>query len=157
MLISFFKYLKKHSYKILKSLAEFFAYPLFKYFKKAYLQNLEKSSTIFLLIPFFKYLKKHTYKILKNLAPFFADTLFQIFKHLRQFFKYLKKACLQISKYLFHTDNNFKGNNLHKNHYTNNSHKNHHKHKAKYIIIVCIPKIIIKKFLLFYKKKFIII
>ena len=39
-----------------------------------------------------------------------------------------------------------------KDHYTNNFHKNHHKHKAKYIIIACIPKIIIKKFLLFYKK-----
>ena len=37
-----------------------------------------------------------------------------------------------------------------KNHYTNNFHKNHHKHKAKYIIIACIPKIIIKKFLLFF-------
>ena len=92
MLISFFKYLKKHSYKILKSLAEFFAYPLFKYFKKAYLQNLEKSSTIFLLIPFFKYLKKHTYKILKNLAQFFCSyPFFKYLKYLRQFFKYLKK------------------------------------------------------------------
>ena len=50
------------------------------------------------------------------MAQFFAYPLFQI----------LKKEYLQISKYPFHTNNNFKGNNLHKNHYTNNSHKNHY-------------------------------
>ena len=117
MLISFFKYLKKHSYKILKSLAEFFAYPLFKYFKKAYLQNLEKSSTIFLLIPFFKYLKKHTYK---SQNSFFI--LIIIFKETI----YIKTILQTISI------------------------KNDHKHKGKYIIIACIPKIIIKNFLLFF-------
>ena len=49
------------------------------------------------------------------MAQFFAYPLFQI----------LKKEYLQISKYPFHT-NNFKRNNLHKDHYTNNSHKNHY-------------------------------
>ena len=112
----FFKYLEKHTYEVLKILAQFFAYTLFQIFKKAYLQNLKKPSTIFLFIPFFKYLKKHTYKILKNLAQFFwlypssnikksifpnlkkneaqfffLLPFFQIFKYLRQFFKYLKK------------------------------------------------------------------
>ena len=52
------------------------------------------------------------------LIPFF-----QIFKIPETIFQIFKKAYLQISKYLFHTDNDFEGNNLHKNHYTNNSHK----------------------------------
>ena len=41
-------------------------------------------------------------------------------------FQIFKKAYLRISKHPFHTNNSFKGNNLHKNHYTNNSHKNHY-------------------------------
>ena len=143
--------------QILKYLAQFFAYSLFQISKK----YTYKSYHIFFLIPFFKYLKstltnpsavfcllsfsniKQVYlQILKNLAQFFAYSLFQIFK----------KAYLQIWKYSFHTDNNFKGNNPHKNNHTNNFHKTHYKHKAEYIITACIPKITIKNFLLFYKK-----
>ena len=68
-----------------------------------------------MLIPFSN-IKKAYLQILKNLVQFFAYPLFQI----------LKKEYLQISKYPFHTNNNFKGNNLHKKHHTNNSHKNHY-------------------------------
>ena len=98
-----FQIFKKHTYNILKNLAQFFAHTLFQILKKVYLQISKIPGTIFLLIPFFQIFK-------------IPETIFQIFK----------KAYLQISKYLFHTDNNFKGNNLHKNHYTNNSHKNHY-------------------------------
>ena len=49
----------------------------------------------------FQILEKVYLQVLKNLAQFFAYPLFQILK-----------------KYPFH-NNDFKGNNLHKNHYTN--------------------------------------
>ena len=63
--------------------------------------NLKIPGKMFLLITFFKYLK-----------------------YLRQSFKYLKKANLQILKHPIHANNNFKGNNLHKKEdYTNNSRK----------------------------------
>ena len=52
------------------------------------------------------------------------------------FLKYQKKDTYKSENTLFHTNNNFKGNNSHKNHhiltvriknhYTNNSHKNHY-------------------------------
>ena len=53
----------------------------------------------------------HTYKSQNTWHSFFAHPLFDI----------LKKAYLQISKHPFYTNNNndFKGNNLHKNKYTN--------------------------------------
>ena len=61
-------HIKKRTYKILKNLAQFLClYPFFQIFYKAYLQNLKKPSTIFLLTPFFKYFKKHTYKSQKHL------------------------------------------------------------------------------------------
>ena len=70
-------------------------------------------------------MKKHTYKSENTWASFFAH----------RFFKYQKKHTYESQNTLFHTNNNFKGNNLHKNHrilticiknhYTNNSHKNH--------------------------------
>ena len=91
MLIPFFKYFKKHTYKILKKLAQFFVYPFFLIIKKVYLQILKKPSTIF-AYTLFQILKKVYLQILKKpstivlLIPFF-----QIFKYLRQFFKYLKK------------------------------------------------------------------
>ena len=84
-------------------------------------------------------LKNHTYESQNTWHRFFAYLLFQILKkeylriskYLAQIFclspfSNIKKAYLQISKYPFHTNNNFKGNNLHKNHYTNNSHKNNY-------------------------------
>ena len=89
--------------------------PFFQIFKKAYLKNLTKPSTIFCLSPFLN-IKKRIFTNLKNTwNNFFAYTLFQIlkkvylqilkkpstivllipffqiFKYLRQFFKYLKK------------------------------------------------------------------
>ena len=77
--------------------------------------------------------------MLKILAQFFCSSLFQILRNsiltnpkklnavfCLFLFQILKKAYIQISKYPFHTNNNFKGNKLHKNHYTNNSHKNHY-------------------------------
>ena len=86
----------------------------------------------FLLIPFFKYLKKHTYESENTLDNFLLIAIFEIFE----------KAYLQISKYLFHIDNNFKRSNPHKNHYTNNFRKNHYRHKAKYIITDVYQKLI---------------
>ena len=88
-------------------------------------------------------------RILKYLAQFFRSSLFQI----------LKKHTYKSQNTPFHTNNNFKGNNLHKNHYTNNSHKTIiqiDKHKAKDIITACIPKLFLKIFTI-YKKFFIII
>ena len=42
-------------------------------------------------------------------------------------FSDIKKSIVTKSQNtLFHTNNNFKENNLYKNHYTNNSHKNHY-------------------------------
>ena len=63
----------------------------------------------------FSNIKKAYLQILKNLAQFSADPLFSN----------IKKEYLPISKYPFDT-NNFKGDNLRKDHYTNNSHKNHY-------------------------------
>ena len=108
MLILFFKYLEKHTYKSQNTLDNF------------------------LLISFFKYLKKHTYESENTLDNFLLIAIFEIFE----------KAYLQISKYLFHIDNNFKRSNPHKNHYTNNFRKNHYRHKAKYIITDVYQKLI---------------
>ena len=104
--------------------------------KKGILTNLKKTWPSFLLIPFSD-IKKVYLQILKNMAQF----LLILFSNITN----LKNTA-------FYTNNN-----LHKNHYTNNSHKNHYKHKAKYIITACIPKITIKNFLLFYKKIYIYI
>ena len=65
-----------------------------------------------MLIPFLDIKKVY----LQILAQFFAYSLFQI----------LKKVYLQILKWPFHPNNNFKGNNPHKDHYTSNSHKNNY-------------------------------
>ena len=67
-------------------------------------------------------------QILKSLAQFFAFPIFQI-----------------LEKYPFH-NKNFKGNNLFKTIIQIS------KHKAKYLITACIPKITIKNFYFFFKK-----
>ena len=74
----------------------------FSNIKKKHTYKSEKTWRNFLLIPFLN-IKKAYLQILKNLGHFFAYPFFQI----------LKKEYLQISKYPFHTNNNFKGNNLH--------------------------------------------
>ena len=81
LIISFFNYLKKHTYKSENTWESIFARPLFEVFKKSYLRISKIPGTIFLLIPSFRYLKI----ILKNLnIPW---TIFL----LMPFFNYLKK------------------------------------------------------------------
>ena len=80
-----------------------------------------------MLIPF-SIIKKVYLQILKNLAQFFAYPLFQI----------SKKEYLQISKYAFHT-NNFKGTIIQT--ILIKTIIQIDKHKAKYIITACIPKL----------------
>ena len=152
----FFKYLKKHTYeskntwdnfllipfwnmkylRIWKYLRQFFAYPLFKYLKKHTYES-ENTWDNVLLMPFFKYLKKHTYESENTwgsflLIPFSNIKYLRIWKYILQILRILKtplfilitiyiKTIIQIDK-----------------------------HKAKYIITVCIPKIVIKNFLLFF-------
>ena len=106
----------------------------FSNIKKAYLQILKKPSTIFLLIPFSN-IKKAYLQILKNLAQFFWSSLFQILK--KHTYKsqntlfiliiilketiYIKTIIQTILiKTIIQID----------------------KHKAKYIIAVCIPILI---------------
>ena len=82
---------------------------------KSILTNLKTPGTMFLLIPFSNIKKS----ILTNLK--IPCTIFLLIP------SNIKKAHLRISKHPFHANtNNFKGNNLHKNHYTNNSHKNNY-------------------------------
>ena len=61
----------------------------------------------------------------------------------------IKKQYLQISKCLFHTNNNFKGNNLNKQTILIKTIIQIDKHKVKYIIIACIPIIIINSYFFF--------
>ena len=75
--------------------------------------NLKIPGTDFLLITFSNIKKKHTYESQNNWHSFLAYLLFQI----------LKKHTYESPNTAFHTNNNFKENNLYKNHYTNNSHK----------------------------------
>ena len=105
------------------------------------LQNLKKPSTIFLLIPFFKYLKK---AYLQNLEK--PSTIFLLIP----FFKYLKKHTYKSQNSFFILIIIFKETIYIKTILQTISIKNDHKHKGKYIIIACIPKIIIKNFLLFF-------
>ena len=51
-----------------------------------------------------------------------SDTQDSFFSH--TLFKYLKKHTYESENTPFHTNNNFKGNNLYKNHYTNNCYNN---------------------------------
>ena len=106
----------------------------FKY-QKSILTNFKKPGPIFCLLPFSN-VKKSIFTNLKNPGPIFCLPPFSN----------IKKVYLQISKYPFHANNNFKGNNLHKNHYTNNSHKNHYEHKAKIYNYCMYTQITIKKF-----------
>ena len=80
LLIPFFKYLKKQTYKSEKCLGQFIcSYTLSNIYKSLVL-NLEIPGTMFLLILYFKYLKKHTYQSENFWDNLFAHTLFQIFK-----------------------------------------------------------------------------
>ena len=91
-----------------------------------------------MLIPFSN-IKKAYLQISKYLAQFFCSSPFQIIKKaylqilkylavflLIAFLKIVKKYTYESQNTPFHTKNNFKGNNSHKNHYTNNSHKNNY-------------------------------
>ena len=90
-------------------MAQFFYSSPFSNIKKSILTNLKIPGTVFLLIPFSN-IKKSILTNLKIPGSFFAHPLFQI----------LQKEYLRISKHPFNTNNNnFKGNNLHKNHCTN--------------------------------------
>ena len=65
----------------------------------------------------FQILKKAFLRISKYLTQIFCSSLFQI----------LKKHTYESQNTSFRTNNNnLKGNNLHKHHYTNNCHKNHY-------------------------------
>ena len=76
--------------------------------------------------------------------------LIPLFKYLKSILTNFKiPGTIFCSYLLFHTDKNPKRNNPHKNHHVNNSRKNHNKHKAKYVIVVCIPKLLWKMFSLF--------
>ena len=77
--------------------------------------NLKIPGRVFFCLSLFQIFKKAYLRIRKYLGQFFAHTLF----------KYLKKHSYESEDTSFHT-NNFKGNNLYKNHYTNNSHKNYY-------------------------------
>ena len=114
-----------------------------------YLQILKIHGTIFLLVPFFKYFKSILTNLKKPNKIFLLIPFFKYLKYLRQFFKYLKKHTSKFQNTFFILIIILKETIYIKNHYKNNSHKNHHKHKAKYIITACIPKVIIKNFLLF--------
>ena len=92
---------------------------------KSILTNLKIPGGRSLLVAFSN-IKKAYLGILKFLAQFFAHRFSQI----------LKKHAYESQNTSFHTNNDFKGNNSHKNHhiltvriknhYTNNSHKNHY-------------------------------
>ena len=55
LLIPFFKYQKKHTYKSLNYQAKFFSFSLFHILKIVHSQILENPSTTFWLTPFYKY------------------------------------------------------------------------------------------------------
>ena len=101
----------------------------------------------------FQILKKAYLRISKYLAQFFCSSPFQI----------LKKHTYESQNTHFHTNNNsnnnFKGNNLHKTIIQTipiETIIQIDKHKVKYIITACIHIILIKIFLLFIKKSIII-
>ena len=118
--------------------------------------------TQFFCSSLFQILQKAYLRILKFLAQFFAYRFSQI----------LKNHTYESQNTPLHTNNNnFKGNNLHKNHhapticiknhYTNNFHKNRcrnnfavikqiDQHKAKIYNHCMYTQIIIKKYLLFF-------
>ena len=114
-------------------MAQFFYSSPFSNIKKSILTNLKIPGTVFLLIPFFIYSKKHTYESQNALHNFLLIPFFKYSKKhtyesqntwhsfcAHPLFQILQKEYLRISKHPFNTNNNnFKGNNLHKNHCTN--------------------------------------
>ena len=144
-----FSNIKRVNLQILKNLAQFFGCPFFQVLKK----YTYKSWRNFLLIPFSN-IKKVYLQILKELAQFFCLPPFSnnkksILTNLKKpgpiYFAYHPFQILQISKTPF-----FILITIHIKTIIQID-----KHKAKYIITAWIPKITIKFFLLFFKKKFI--
>ena len=130
-LLILFSNVKKAYLRIPKYLAQFFCLFPFSNIKKAYSQILAQ-----VFAYSFSNIKKAYLQISKYLAQFFC--LFH--------FSNIKKAYLWISKYSFHTNNNFKGNNLHKKPIIwkifIKTIIQIDKHKVEYIITVCIPKLL---------------
>ena len=136
--------LKKHTYKSQNTCHSFVAHSLLQILKK-HTYKSENTWHSFFVHSLFQILKKRNYKSENTWNSFFAHSPFQI----------LKKHTYESQNTPFDTNNNnnnFKGNNLHKNHHTYNFViiNQTNKYKAKIYNPCMYTQIIIKKISVFF-------